>query len=345
MLPSNKYYRVIDDMKDVASFDMGYLLFKWLCVIYVWNYKIYKIVKRLFERTVYQEPFEPHWVNFLQLQHNIYDYKNSDSYFLFDSLDVERRKEYYKKYCESQQNKQDKKSNTIETLFVMKTTNQYICKVWNEDKQSSTLDDSYDDSNVEFLLVEYNHPDMKDTIELDIPSGFYVCNNELLSAAFVLRLLEKQSQKYIYDDRYYLTLLDQNMEKSSLTIHNYIELEKKTFDIKQNKVITNYIEYEKLQKELDECETTFFPSLYFEIINAVRFFTCFIQIFCFFDNLMQSGQKVKRIANEEREEPDEEPEEEPQEQGSDKGDHSDTSSHSHESESSHSFEIVDNKNI
>jgi len=333
-------------MKGVASFDMGYLLFKWLCVIYVWNYKIYKIVKRLFERTVYQEPFEPHWVNFLELEYHIYRYQNSDSYFLFDSLDVERRKEYYKKYCELQQNKLDKKNNTIETLFVMKTTNQYICKLWNEEKQTSILDDSYDDSyddsNVEFLLVEYNHPDMKDTIELDIPSGFYVCNNELLSAAFVLRLLEKQSQKYIYDDRYYLTLLDQNMEKSSLTIHNYIELEKKTFDIKQNKVITHYIEYEKIQKELDECETTFFPSLYFEIINAVQYFACFIYLFSFFDHFMQSGQKVNRITDEKREESEEESEEEPE---SDKEDHSDTSSHSHESENSHSFEIVDNKNI
>lgn len=84
-------------------------------------------------------------------------------------------------------------------------------------------------ANVRFLSIQYNHPSMKEPLFLNIPRGMYYCGNHILSATHVFRLLQYQSADYVFDTRYTLLLLDQDVNESCLTSLQYICVEKDQF--------------------------------------------------------------------------------------------------------------------
>jgi hypothetical protein len=88
-------------------------------------------------------------------------------------------------------------------------------------------------SRVEFLCVEYTHPDMKTAIPITIPSSYFCVGNELLSMAFVRRMLEYKSvfTTFAFDERYVITVIDTSIVQYRLSSRNYIVLESDTFRI------------------------------------------------------------------------------------------------------------------
>ena len=88
-------------------------------------------------------------------------------------------------------------------------------------------------SNVRLLAVNYTHPDMKNSISIELPNEMYVQNNELLSFIFVLRYLKQLPfyVKYVFDRRYVLTIMDDNIQQFQLYPHQYIILGKNSYVI------------------------------------------------------------------------------------------------------------------
>jgi hypothetical protein len=88
-------------------------------------------------------------------------------------------------------------------------------------------------SEVELLCVEYRHPDMARPVAIAIPSSYFYVGNELLSMAFVRRMLEYSSvfTTFVFDENYTVNIIDQTINQYQLTSRNYIVLEKETFRI------------------------------------------------------------------------------------------------------------------
>jgi hypothetical protein len=81
--------------------------------------------------------------------------------------------------------------------------------------------------------VEYKHPDMARPVSIAIPSSYFYVGNELLSMAFVRRMLEYTSlfTTFVFDENYTVNIIDQTINQYQLTSRNYIVLEKETIRV------------------------------------------------------------------------------------------------------------------
>jgi hypothetical protein len=82
------------------------------------------------------------------------------------------------------------------------------------------------ESKVRFICIEYYHPHMtNDPLLLKIPlNSFYVGNN-ILGSLFIKRLLENQYESYIFDDEYYLDVIDMNFTNIRLQFGEFLLLD------------------------------------------------------------------------------------------------------------------------
>lgn len=89
---------------------------------------------------------------------------------------------------------------------------------------------------VKFLLIEYNHPEMIESIELVFNASWFIVGNELFSPSFVLRALEYQSQSYYFDHRYTLRMMDNNFDMMEIGPHTYIEITEEGYTCKNDDI-------------------------------------------------------------------------------------------------------------
>jgi hypothetical protein len=87
-------------------------------------------------------------------------------------------------------------------------------------------------SKISFLVVQYTHPELKEPIDINVPSSYFIVENELYSAAFVLRCLQYQPKYYIFDDRYVLQIIDNEINTIELKSDEYIYIKEDAFYIK-----------------------------------------------------------------------------------------------------------------
>jgi hypothetical protein len=76
-------------------------------------------------------------------------------------------------------------------------------------------------SKMRFLAVTYHHPDQ--TVSLDIPLAMMLVGNELLSSAFVRRLLNSSTP---FDGRYWLECIDSDLTCFNVKSNEYVRLTK-----------------------------------------------------------------------------------------------------------------------
>jgi len=81
-------------------------------------------------------------------------------------------------------------------------------------------------SNISFIYIEYISSLNNIPISLHLPEEYLYVGNELFSPAFVLRLLEQQSEPYIFNCHYNLCIIDQYLRNIYLNYHQMIVLEK-----------------------------------------------------------------------------------------------------------------------
>jgi hypothetical protein len=227
------------------SFDQDFFkniifnVFKFICSIYVWNITIYKNIESIFEKNQYQEPKELIWIDYLTLEYDDrLSFRNTDIYtFIHDFNEIELNR-YYDYF----HTLKTKSKYIVENLFIAKHTEGYFVKTSNNKDTDIEIKTITEKSSVRFIYVEYSHPDMNYVIELDLPDTMYFNKNEILSSSFVMRMLEKQTTQYIFDEKYKLTLLDNSMNSCVLNMHNYITLYSDRYTIEEHKNMDKIID-------------------------------------------------------------------------------------------------------
>jgi len=106
-------------------------------------------------------------------------------------------------------------------LFVMKLDTQYIYR--NIIKPDANENISYRilPSQIRFILIEYKHPNLKGAIYLDIPKTAYITGNDILSKTHVLRCLEYQNEPFLFDERYTLHIMDNQLTEFVIHPNQY----------------------------------------------------------------------------------------------------------------------------
>jgi hypothetical protein len=89
-------------------------------------------------------------------------------------------------------------------------------------------------SKVRFLNILYINPNMSNEILLEIPHNMFFVGNHLLSAVFVLRMLEYTVGSCVsFDMNYKLKIMDSNIQYFEMNSSEYVELELDTYKLQR----------------------------------------------------------------------------------------------------------------
>jgi hypothetical protein len=79
-------------------------------------------------------------------------------------------------------------------------------------------------SKTRFLSIEYTHPNMNESIELELTDSWYIVGNELFTPSFVFRALEYQSKPFYFDENYTIKVLDNEFNIREFGADMFVEL-------------------------------------------------------------------------------------------------------------------------
>ena len=86
-------------------------------------------------------------------------------------------------------------------------------------------------SKVKFFDIQYHHPDMREPLILELSREYYYCGNQLFSDAFVYRMLLYQPFPFVFDERYTVELMDNDLETMTLKSTEYLVLEASSYRV------------------------------------------------------------------------------------------------------------------
>ena len=129
------------------------------------------------------------------------------------------------------------RNNELEYLVLLhyrNLTDDYIISrlIFNNDTddECNILCDTVPTRNY-FLSIEYNNPNMKTTISLNLDKRYLISGNELFSPCFVLKCLNYQNEPYVFDKNYKLTILDSGINGLTLNSNQYIRLTDSKYEV------------------------------------------------------------------------------------------------------------------
>lgn len=133
--------------------------------------------------------------------------------------------------------------HVVDAIVVMKDGDRYIIRsILNKHTEFH-----HKASKSVFLSVAYKHPDIENPIAIEIPESMYQVGNVLLTPMFVKRYLEYQSLSYVFDEKYTLDIIDNDMNMLTMNSKqfgilteegwNIVDITKETSDIVESKEI------------------------------------------------------------------------------------------------------------
>lgn len=90
-----------------------------------------------------------------------------------------------------------------------------------------------------FIFIEYTHPKMTNTIELEIPTNMLNTNNVLFKPSFVKWFLEKCNKNFVFDMDYKINFVDTNLENFTIDSKQYIKITDTNYKVLKNS--KNYV--------------------------------------------------------------------------------------------------------
>ncbi len=96
-------------------------------------------------------------------------------------------------------------------------------------------------SNIHFISIEYKHPEMETPLFLEIPMSYYIVGNELFSSGFILRCLEYQYTEFKFDNKYEVSLMDNEIRMETLQFGQYVKILEDKYEIINNNNNNNIV--------------------------------------------------------------------------------------------------------
>jgi len=152
---------------------------------------------------------------------------------------------YYQFLCKKNKSNQINLENSINTLVMMKytdenkNTNYLIKKLSEHFTKLDTTKLNCEKSNVSFISVNYFHPKMTNLISLNIDKSMLLTQNDLFTPTFVRRWLEYQDEHFIFDMDYLIKIIDSNINMIELNSKQYIQIQKDDYIIESTVVPDN----------------------------------------------------------------------------------------------------------
>jgi hypothetical protein len=103
-----------------------------------------------------------------------------------------------------------------------------------------------------FLSITYKHPEMKTAVDLSIHNGWFMEGNEILSPSFIYRELYHQSKSFVFDKRYTLEIIDENINIIEIGYYEFIQIKNDSYEIVNTQKSSVNIDVISLLNQEDE---------------------------------------------------------------------------------------------
>lgn len=204
------------------------------------------IIKYIYCSLIFQriEPYEIYWTSkcwiTLPNEYNeIYTLNGREypDYYLYSDQYFEFIGDLFYTYCE----KETQDIDRLNHVFIMKTTDleenpRYIVSITDTPKPKPI---EFYQSNAFFLSIEYKHPEMEYTIDINIGREWLLSGNILFTPTFVLRMLQYQSKRFLFDETYKIRFIDGNINIDEFGYNEYLELTDTGYVIHSNTPMTH----------------------------------------------------------------------------------------------------------
>ena len=255
----------------LKMFDVYVTTQMYICDGYQYAYTNFPIVRDISDLTVHYsklfrgfvesykvEPFQKHWVSTHILIKNNHLFKGNrfihiENYQMM-STDLNPDCSYNEKietgfmyFYNILQSLIVSLMHVVDAIVVMKDGDRYIVRsiLHKHDKFY------HKSSKRVFLSVSYKHPEMETSIAMEFPETMYEIGNVVFTPMFVKRYLEYQSLSYVFDDRYTLDIIDNDMNMLALNSNQYGLLTEDGWSIidMSNKKTKEEIKEEEIKEE------------------------------------------------------------------------------------------------
>jgi len=214
------------------------------------NYSGKYILSILFQSRI--EPMETNWISVSILNKTEYNYNemfsqidpdethsSTDAHEPSETDAIIQYKDWYEITVKLIVNSSDSSAESgyvtdhmiEECLLTMKYKEAYIYRIYFKYKLTQSIIEGFEPSTVRFLSIEYINPNNKAPIILTLDAAHFYCGNEILSKLFVKRMIEYQVGNYMFNQDYYLKIMDNNIETFELKSNGFILLEKDEYKI------------------------------------------------------------------------------------------------------------------
>lgn len=183
------------------------------------------------------EPFNNNWtsisyIDYLKYNHEEYNYTtyaNPKYNEVIISLDNNCENLNYVNTINDiymfEYSKNNIKETTEGPLFISKYNSLGASRYYVSYKIPKNLDfNEHIPSNIRFVSIVYSHPNIQKQIIFEIHKSWFIVGNQLFSSEFVFRQLVYQYESFVFDNRYKILLLDNNVNSLELTHKQYIEI-------------------------------------------------------------------------------------------------------------------------
>ena len=227
-----------------------FLLWHWFRMFLVWCHKTcIQPIERTLKQFNKEEPSEKQWVQlytmtcisdvdeigfleneFVSYEKYFYPYTTNFNNFVENEFHF---------FLENAIHLEDKSTaEIIENLFIVKNGDHCLVKSFPIYKKIESIDwvnaPAPKTSEIFFSFVEYHHPKMMKSLEMVIPSDYYMVGNDLFTSAFVLRQLELMNCSFAFDNNYEIHILDHEFNEKHLTFEEHIEVQENSYIIRKN---------------------------------------------------------------------------------------------------------------
>lgn len=118
-----------------------------------------------------------------------------------------------------------------EILYTIKYKDSYIVRRVNSETPMKSI--VFEDSEADFMSIEYKHPIQTNPITIVIPKGMHKVGNEILSPCFILRYLKYQSSSFHFDMEYTIHIIDNDVNMFIIKSDQYLLLTPEGYTIQK----------------------------------------------------------------------------------------------------------------
>lgn len=144
--------------------------------------------------------------------------------------------------------------HVVDAIVVMRDGNRYIIR----SILNKRTEFQHKASKSVFLSIAYKHPKMEKPIAIEFPESMYQVGNVVFTPMFIKRYLEYQSLSYVFDEKYTLDIIDNDMNMLTINSEQYGILTEEGWNIvdiskeTNNMVDSKEILIEELKPEIKE---------------------------------------------------------------------------------------------